>query len=368
MAKILYISPEHVSGTMELFQRGHRQRGHECRYITFFPSSSGFPEDVCLNLPLMADSPLVKRIKRVLYRSSPEMAGRGDRPGHPPVWRSSTAAEAVFFFLRDRMLSGRIWRVIHQNRFDEFDLYHLDQGLDFFRDVRFARRMKARGAYVTCFYHGTDLRNRGVIPQVDAISSLNLTSELDLLGKHPNIHYLHIPFDVHRFQVKDWENDPLIIGHACRGVQARHFKGTDRIIEVVKDLEKSHPVRLDLVEDLPNDECLRRKSRWDIAVDQVADRGGWGYGVNSLESLSMGIPTCTRMNPECQKFFADHPFVNVDEENLKSELIKLVENREYRRSKAKEGRAWVERRHGLESVMDELYGYYEMVDIKLAGS
>jgi len=365
MASILYISPEHVSGALSLFQRGHRARGHECRYVTFFPSSSGFPEDICLNLPLMPDSSFVKKIKNLAYRRAPQMLGQADREGCPPVWKPGTAAEAVFFAIRDFLLSGKIQRTIRRYEFDQFDLIHLDQGLDFFRDARFVKKMKARGAHITCFYHGTDLRNRGVIPAVDELSSLNLTSELDLLQKHPNIRYLHLPFDVERFEMKAAENSPLIIGHACRAPVARHFKGTDRIIAVVQELEKTHPVKLDLVEGLPNDECLRRKACWDIAIDQIADRGGWGYGVNSLETLSMGIPTCTRMNPECDNFFADHPFINVSAENLKFELTKLIENQDYRRRKGREGREYVLRRHSLNSVMDELYELYAKASINL---
>ncbi|TKJ41890.1 hypothetical protein CEE37_04795 [candidate division LCP-89 bacterium B3_LCP] len=365
MARILYISPEHVSGTLSLFQKGHRNRGNECRYATFYPSPSSFPEDVCLNLPFMPDAAWVKNLKKILYRSAPEMRAEADRPGYPPTWQTSTAAEAVFFFLRDFLISGRINRVIGEFEFDRFDLYHLDQGLDFFRNARFIRRMKNRGGRIVCFYHGTDLRNRGVIPAVDEISDLNLTSELDLLDKHPNIKYLHLPLDVKRFDMKEVENDPLIIGHACRAQSARHFKGTDHIIKVMNELERDFPVKFDLVEGLPNDECMRRKERWDIAVDQIADRGGWGYGMNSLETLAMGVPTCTRMNDKCDAFFTDHPFVNVDENSLKDKLVELIENRDHRRQLGKEGRKWVEENHSLDAVMDQLYRYYQDAGIKL---
>lgn len=296
------------------------------------------------------------------------MMGLADRDGRPPIWRSGTAAEAVFFFLRDRFLAPRVNGAIRRYRLDQFDVYHLDQGLDFFRDARFIRRMKARGAHVVCFYHGTDLRNRGVIPKVDAISDLNLTSELDLLAKHPRIRYLHLVFDADQFQVKQSENDPLIIGHACRGPEARHFKGTDRIIEVVKELEQRYPVRLDLIEGLSNEECLRRKSRWDIAIDQITDLGGWGYGMNSLESLAMGIPTCTNMNPQCDEFFTGHPFIKVDPDSLPAKLVELIERPDYRRQKGREGPEWVHKRHSLDSVMNELYRHYAEAGISLEPS
>lgn len=365
MARILYISPEHVSGTLALFQRGHRARGHECRYVTFFRSAYGFPEDICLNLALMPDSPFIRRLKGLAYRNSPDKLGYTEKPGYPPYWRPDTAAEAVFFYLRDLLLSPKIRSAVRQHGLDKFDLYHLDQGLDLYRDSRFIRRMKARGAQVACFYHGNDLRNRGAIPAVDAASQLNLTSELDLLEKHPNLHYLHLPFDLDKFPVKQGESNPLVIGHACRALSNRHYKGTDAIIAAVKELEKTHPVKLDLVEGLSHDEALARKARWDLAIDQIADVGGWGYGMNSLETLSMGIPTCTRMNAECEKFFKSHPFINVDEATLKPKLIELVENIAYRRAKAAQSRDWVVRRHSLDSVMEELYHYYEQAGITL---
>ncbi|RJP76915.1 MAG: glycosyltransferase family 1 protein [Candidatus Zixiibacteriota bacterium] len=368
MAKILYLSPEHVSGGLTRFQKGHRARGHECRFVTFYPSPSGFPEDICLRLPLMPDSGLIRQLKRMVYRGAPHMQGQVDLPGYPPVWRSGTAAEAVFFYLRDRLISGAVGRAVRQYGLNQYDVYHLDQGLDFYRDARFVRAMKARGARIVCFYHGTDLRNRGVIPEVDRISDLNLTSELDLLAKHPRLRYLHLPFDVERFEVKTGESDPLIIGHACRAPEARHFKGTDRIIAVVKELEADYPVRLDLVEGVPHDEAMRRKARWDVAVDQIADRGGWGYGMNSLETLALGLPTCTRMNPECDRFFAGHPFINVDPDSLKSQLIRLIENPQWRRQKGVEGRDWVWRTHRLDAVMDELYAHYQAAGIRLEPS
>jgi hypothetical protein len=336
--------------------------------VTFFPASSGFSEDICLNLPMMPDAAWIRRFKKVFYRSTPEMTGSVDRQGYPPTWRTTTAAEAVFFFLRDALMSGKISRAARRFEFDRFDIYHLDQGLDFFRDGRFIRRMKQRGATVTCFYHGTDLRHRGVIPVVDEISDLNLTSELDLLDKHPNINYLHLPFDVDRYEVKQGESDPLIIGHACRAPSARHFKGTDHIIQVVEDLERDYPVKLDLVEGLTNEACLARKERWDIAVDQIADRGGWGYGMNSLETLAMGIPTCTRMNDRCEVFFSGHPFINVDQDTLRVRLIELIENPDYRRGKREAGRRWVQMKHSLESVMNELYGHYAAAGITLKPS
>ena len=73
-----------------------------------------------------------------------------------------------------------------------YDIMHLDWGLEFYRDGRFVQKLAAAGKPIVCTYNGQDLRTRGVIPAIDAASSLNLTSELDLLKKHPDIKYLFL--------------------------------------------------------------------------------------------------------------------------------------------------------------------------------
>jgi len=93
--------------------------------------------------------------------------------------------------------------------------------------------------------------------------------------------------------------------------------------------------------------------------------GGWGYGVNSLETLSMSIPTCTRMNEQCDRFFVDHPFINVNHDSLRAKLIELIEKPDYRRNKGKEGLEWVNKTHSLCSVVNKLYQYYIEAGIEL---
>jgi glycosyltransferase involved in cell wall biosynthesis len=101
----------------------------------------------------------------------------------------------------------------------------------------------------------------------------------------------------------------------------------------------------------------------DIYIDQIADRGGWGYGMSSVESLALGLATCTCMNPACLEFLPDHPFVNVNYDNLGEKIIKLVEDKGYREEASLRGREWVLKRHSLDAVMEQLYGYYKEAGI-----
>ena len=75
---------------------------------------------------------------------------------------------------------------------DKFDVYHFESGMDFLKNESFVKDLKKKNKKILCHYHGEDLRSRGVMPFIDQVSSLNLTNELDLLDKHPNLKYLFL--------------------------------------------------------------------------------------------------------------------------------------------------------------------------------
>ena len=67
----------------------------------------------------------------------------------------------------------------------DYDIFHFEWGLEFYRDGRFVEKLYNLNKPIICTYHGTDLRSRGVIPKIDKMSTLNLTSlvgDIKLLG------------------------------------------------------------------------------------------------------------------------------------------------------------------------------------------
>jgi glycosyltransferase involved in cell wall biosynthesis len=62
----------------------------------------------------------------------------------------------------------------------------------------------------------------------------------------------------------------------------RDVKGTKRVIAACKKVG----VKLDLIENLTWEECMKRKGRGHLLIDQFKD----GYGCNAIEAWSMGIP------------------------------------------------------------------------------
>lgn len=62
----------------------------------------------------------------------------------------------------------------------------------------------------------------------------------------------------------------------------RKVKGTERVIEACKNVG----VKLDLIEGVPWEECLTRKGRGHLVIDQFE----LGYGCNAIEAWAMGLP------------------------------------------------------------------------------
>jgi hypothetical protein len=310
-------------------------------------------------LPLHPDKGWIIKSRHLLQEF------RDVRPDHqpegiPPFWFPGGSAEKMFFKFRDRLIKKKVYAFIDEYGIRDYDIFHLEQGMEFFRDSRVMKQFKSEGKKIVCFYHGTDMRNRGVLKEIHDISDLNLTSELDLLEKYPGIKYLFLPIDTDEIVPVTHSNKKIKIAHATR---SRKNKGTDYILTVVNKLEKQYPVEMVLIEDQPHDICMEIKSKCDIYIDQIADKGGWGYGMSSVESLSQGLVACTYLNQKYLDFIPDHPFVNVNYENLGTELIKLIENCDVRKDYAVKGREWVVKTHGLDSVMNVLYKYYKEAGI-----
>lgn len=353
--KVLYVAPEHVSGGFELFAEGHRRRGNDARWVTFFRNLYGFKEDICFDLIGMPTSPWVYSFKKRM-----RLGDQREFPDGAPLFRrSENLLEKTLFAFRDALNAPRLRRTIEKYGLNDFDIYHFEQGADPFRDSRWVRELARRGKGIVCFYHGTDLRNRGAFEAVHRLAKLNLTSEIDLLDRFPDMRYLYLPINVDRLKPSYRPPDGRI--RICHAARNRAYKGSDIIESIVFKLAKRYPIDWLMIENLPHAEAINLKATADIFIDQITDSGGWGYGASSVEALALGLPTVTRINSHVEAFLGVHPFINADMETLERRLIELVENPDLRVEKGREGRNWVTERHGLDAVMGTLYAYYREV-------
>ncbi|MCK4578799.1 MAG: glycosyltransferase, partial [Candidatus Marinimicrobia bacterium] len=349
--KILYISPENTVGTLGLWKRLHELRGNYCRTVTLFPSDLGFADDICLKLPLVGPMPWYRRLRNMAYqRSKGPLGDLTDLPGNPPVWQPGNGAERAFFAIRDWLWRFKVEPAIKKYDLLDFDVYHFEWGMEFYRHGGFVKRLEQLGKPMIAHYHGQDFRNRGVIPAVDSRVRASLTSEYDLIPRHTNMRYLFLPYDVSAGKPKTALHDPITICHATR---SRYFKGSDKIIDVCQRLEKSHGIRFILIENQPHAETMELKRQADIYVDQIADVAP-GYGMNSVETMALGVACCTSMDDAYQQFMPGHPFINVNAENLEKRLLELVQNPGRIMEYGRKAREWAEKRHSLEAVGDQL--------------
>lgn len=359
--RILHLAPFNISGVPIALVKAERDLGHHSRLVTLARDRRGYEEDLCLELPFLDfwGTRLLKRL--VSDRSKQNVTNVRRIPEQrPPAWRPRGVAETWFVRLRERLWRPRIEQVLRELDFWNFDVYQLDAGLEFFRDGRTVRQLKGLGKKIVCCYTGSDLRTRGVIPAIDAVSDLNVSTEFDHLELHPRLHHVFFPFDVGRLSLRpEPQTEVVRIGHAPTNRQA---KGSDRIIAAVKAVARELPVELLLIENLPHREALAQKARCHVFVDQIGDLG---YGINSLEALAMGIPTCSCLVPGFAEQYQDHPFVEVDGENLETRLIELVRNPDERRRLGEAGRAWVRRHHDARAVVRRIHALAGLTDRSL---
>ncbi|MFA6618440.1 MAG: hypothetical protein WCT23_05170 [Candidatus Neomarinimicrobiota bacterium] len=363
--KILYISPENTVGTLSLYKRMHEKRANEVRYVTFFRSPKAFEEDICLDLPFNFTKPFLKKMRHHIYQIYRGKQGyHKEREGYPPVWAPEGRFDKAFLAWKEKKWHPIIERSIEKYDLYSFDVVHFESGMDFYKDASFARELKRRGLKIICHYHGEDLRTRGVLKPLDELADLNLTNEVDLLEKHPDINYIFLPFDVEAFRKKyprlNNRDELPLVTHAPTN---RFYKGSNDIIPVCEALQAEKLIRFELIENKTHAQAMDMKRRSDIFIDQIGDRGGWGYGMNSVESLALGICTATEMNESYCKFLPEHPFININKENIRNKLLEILDKPDFREKKGIEGLRWVKKHHDINEVSKTLYNYYQKMGL-----
>jgi len=353
--KVLHVAPLNVAGVPYSMMDMQRRFGAHTRLVTLHQNDFGFPEDICLCLPLPRNTLARWWRASKRWRLSPLHRSSQSVDSSLPVRSAANPIERLYFRLDDKMRGRTVHHTIRKFHLDEFEIIHYDGGADFFRDSRLAKEWKGQGKKIICHYMGSDLRVRGIDPVMDSLSDLNLTNESDHLLRHRNINYIFIPFDVSSYDVRGGENDRLRIVHSPTN---RSMKGTELIIPEMQEVMKARDVEFVLVEHTPHAEVLRIKQTCDLAIEQVGNLGGTGYGRNSLETLAMGIPTLTEMTPDYTAWLPENPFALATRDTLYHRLLDLIDSATLRNELKHRGRQWVEKYHSYQAVHDRLMELY----------
>lgn len=360
--RILHVAPFNTANVPLDFVRAERELGFDSRLVTLGRNRRGYEEDICLNLPFLDF--IGTRWAKKFFSKPQRLQVTNRRPQSqeiPSVWSPHSIFEAALVRGREWWWTPKIRDMLYNIDFWNYDLYQFDGGLEFYRDGRIVRELKRRGKKIVCCYTGSDLRTRGIIQPVDNAADVRVTVEYDHLNLHPDIQHIFFPFDVRPFRVqpvRERRDGGLIIGHAPTH---RAAKGSDTIIDIVNRLAAQLEARLLLIEGMPHQEALRAKAECDIFIDQIGDLG---YGINSLESLAMGIPTCTSLVEGFAKQYPDHPFIEVTAENLVERLREICLNFDLRRQFAERSRPWVEQRHDAHASVRRIHA---LIDKKISG-
>ncbi len=349
--RILHIASENVAGVPGTLVKAERRGGHYSRLMTYFRSPTSQWDDIVLSLPFSNTS---------RFTSIKSLSGVGTyehiyREGNPPRWEPSFP-EKAFYLLRDVLWENKVHPLMDFIR--SFDCYFLDGGLGLLRCGKIMELLKEMGKKIAILYLGGDLRTRGAIAYIEELSDIIFTTEFDHTFIHPDIHHIFFPFEVDKFSVKEiLRNKKITICHAPTN---RYLKGTEYLIGAVERLKDKFDFDFLLMENLPHEEILRLKwERCDVMVDQLTDLGGYGYGMNSMECLAMGIPSITYMNSDYEKYIPDHPFINADQRNIEEVLEGILVEPAILRMKGRIGREWVIKNHHYVKVSKKML---ELID------
>lgn len=330
------------------FVNMHRAAGDISNLVTIYKNTLNFEEDISLGIELPGSKGAkLWRDAKISKSVAPELK----------YIKPKNIFEQAYFYLRDLKNKNKIETLIKNKDLYNFDIYHFDGGMDLFRDLRFAKELKRRGKKIICCYFGSDLRTRGIFRELDDMSDLNLTVEFDHLAIHKNINYLYFPFDVDSYEIKKKNNKNIKIIHSPTN---RLFKGTDKIIKVIEEIKNERQIEFILLENMDREKVLEIKSGCDLAIDQVGgELGGSGYGKNSLENLSMGIPTFTEFSNEYLYFIKENPFIHSTIKTLKENMLRLIDNEILRNEVSLKGILWAQKYHSFSAVNESLQKYYK---------
>lgn len=148
---------------------------------------------------------------------------------------------------------------------------------------------------------------------------------------------------------------PLIV----HSPTAKITKGSNHIIKVIEELKKNFDFEFLLLHDMKREDVLKIIQKADIFLDQIILGS---YGMATMEALAFGKPVMCYLLPEVFEagLPAECPIVNTNPDNLKEQLIKLINNPHLRNSIGRQSREYVEKYHDANKIATQLVDIYKM--------
>ncbi len=356
--RILHLAVENFAGIPMRLVHEERRRGHDSRLITLLSPMQKYEEDIALQLPAL-NLPQMKLLRRLVRGTPKEQIVNVRHDGRTKYWKPANILDNLLFRLRDAAWQPTIQRAINQlGGLERFDVIIADGGHDF---TRFPRLLAKTNVPIATIYYGSDMRTRGIISGVQGKSRCTFTFEHDHTLLFPEAEFLFYPYEAPDYAPLVEYQAPTVdesirIGHAPTN---RAAKGTAQILDSLERLKKDFPIEIVLIEKMPHPDALRTKARCHLFIDQI---GELGYGMNSLESLAMGIPTAAEFMPDFERFLENrpggeaHPFYNIRRTRLDEDLRFVLSDINQWQNRGKKGKEWVKRHHATEAVVNTYLG------------
>ncbi len=202
-------------------------------------------------------------------------------------------------------------------------------------------------ASFTSYLYNTIDGAMSVLPEYDMSAKLHMNPEKLL--------FTNLPIEIESLEFTDMNMDgPIKILIGMRG-NMQIQKGTARMLDLCKELEKEMPGKLEVkvVKDLSLADYLEELKKSHIVIDQLYS---YSPATNALQTMALGRITASGGQPEYYDYIKEdsRPIFCLspleDEASIKQRLRKLIEDKDEMKKMVQEGRRLIEKHNDVRNI------------------
>lgn len=200
------------------------------------------------------------------------------------------------------------------------------------------------------------------IDRAKAEGIIQMVSSIDMTRPAPDdLVWLPVPCDTARMAaLRAKEYRPTVRPLVIQTPSSRAKKGTEPFLAGTAALVAARRIDVEIIEDMPWEECIRQKARADIVFDQF---GPCGYATASLEAWAMGVPTIGGADPwvveAVRRTIGYLPYHLASPEDIGERVAELAEDDSLRNNVRERGWDCLMRFHQETAVLRRLIGIWE---------
>jgi hypothetical protein len=159
------------------------------------------------------------------------------------------------------------------------------------------------------------------------------------------------PFERNGINVR--KNGKLTIAHSPFDTHKIEMKGTELIEQAIQNIRQNIDVEYDRITGVPWQECMKRKMRAHLFVDQVIEfNDGYcgGLGKSGIEAMGLGCVTLSSGDFGIKDLIPPPPVVEITPDILYGVLLRLIQDVELRNKFGQDQSDWMRRYASYEFV------------------